>query len=176
MCGIAVISTYLVHFLQDQLHITEDELAAVSFRITLVNQAADGIVAALAGSLSDRTGRRKPFIATGAVLGAAGLLIMIVRKSLTWVYAGAAVSGVAFGAIGGVNFAFALATLPGDANVARDLGLVNTAATLPYSFIPFTAPLLLGLGGGNNYPALFSAGAVLCLLGCLPLAKIRKAR
>ncbi|GJF25257.1 hypothetical protein [Streptomyces sp. HO565] len=50
---------------------------------------------------------------------------------------------MAFGAIGGVNFAFALATLPGDANVARDLGLVNTAATLPYSFIPLTAPLLL---------------------------------
>ncbi|WP_425838489.1 hypothetical protein [Streptomyces fractus] len=44
------------------------------------------------------------------------------------------------------------------------------AATLPYSFVPFAAPLLLNLGGSNNYTALFSAGAALCLLGCLPLA------
>ncbi|MFF9703588.1 hypothetical protein ACF1FE_20735 [Streptomyces griseofuscus] len=101
---------------------------------------------------------------------------MILGNSPPWTYVGSAVSGVAGGAIAGVNFAFALATLPGTADVARDLGLVNMAATLPYSFVPFAAPLLLGLGGGNNCPVLFCAAAVLCLLGCLPLAKIRKAR
>jgi MFS family permease len=100
--------------------------------------------------MSDRIGRRKPFVAPGAVLGAAGLLVMILGNSLDWPYMGAAICGVAAGLIMGVYLSFAISTLPDSANVARDLGLVNMAATLPYSFIPFAAPLLLNIGAATT--------------------------
>jgi MFS family permease len=100
--------------------------------------------------MSDRIGRRKPFVAPGAVLGAAGLLVMILGNSLDWPYVGAAICGVAAGLIMGVYLSFAISTLPDSANVARDLGLVNMAATLPYSFILFAAPLLLNIGAATT--------------------------
>ena len=40
--------------------------------------------------------------------------------------------------------------------------------------MPSAAPLLINLGGGN-YTTPFTGGAVLCLLGWLPLAKVQRA-
>lgn len=40
--------------------------------------------------------------------------------------------------------------------------------------MPSAAPLLINLGGGN-YTTPFTGGAVLCLLGWRPLAKVQRA-
>lgn len=71
----------------------------------------------------------------------------------------------------------AVATMNDPNTAARDLGVTNIAFTLPFSVMPFIAPLLLRVGGGApNYPLLLSVGAALTLLGIVPLFFIRSTR
>ncbi|MER7014682.1 MFS transporter [Saccharopolyspora sp. NPDC000359] len=174
--GIGVVSTYLVYFLQDRLHVPTGDLANAAFRANLVLMAVNTAVSFLAGYVSDRMDRRKPPFAFAAVMAALGISIMVLGGSMPWVYVGIALVGVGYGSMSGVYLSFAMATLPDSDNTARDLGIVNIALTLPFSLVPFAAPAVLAIGGGSNYTALFLVGGALSLLGWPVLARIRKAR
>ena len=87
------------------------------------------------------------------------------------------VSGVAAGVMMGSYVAFGIAAMRDKVAAARNLGVINIAITLPFSLIPFVAPVLLGIGGGTaNYVALVLFGGALTLLGIIPLVGIRATR
>jgi hypothetical protein len=87
------------------------------------------------------------------------------------------VSGVGAGMLYGSYIGFAVATMNNPATAARDLGVTNIAFTLPFSIMPFAAPLLLGVGGDQaNYPLLLITSGVLTLLGIIPLLGIKSTR
>ncbi|RKT87707.1 Major Facilitator Superfamily protein [Saccharopolyspora antimicrobica] len=174
--GIGVVSTYLVYFFQDRLHIATADLANAAFRANLVLMAVTTAVSFLAGYLSDRMDRRKPPFALAALLAAVGISVMVLGGSMLWAYVGIALVGVAYGSMSGVYLSFAMATLPDSDNIARDLGIVNIALTLPFSLVPFAAPAILAIGGGSNYTALFLVSGALSLLGWPVLSRIRKVR
>lgn len=70
-----------------------------------------------------------------------------------------------------------MATLADTSTVARDLGIVNIAFTLPFSIVPFAAPLVLAIGGGDpNYVLLYLVGGVLSLTSIPLLFTIRATR
>ncbi|NIH87274.1 MFS transporter [Amycolatopsis granulosa] len=174
--GIGVVSTYLVYFLEDRLNIAAADLASAAFRANLVLMAVNTAVSFLSGYVSDRLGRRKPLFALAAVLVTAGITLMVLGGSMPWLYAGIALVGAGYGSLSGIYLSFAMATLPNSTNVARDLGLVNVALTLPFSLVPFAAPAALAIGHGSNYTALFLISGALSLLGWPVLARIRKVR
>lgn len=173
-----VVSTYTVYLLQDLIRVPEDELNAT---ITL-SYVIPGIVAFIAGPaagwIGDRLGRRKPVMVFAAMSGAAGTVVIATASdSVQFLVGVTLVSGVAAGVMMGTYIALGIAAMRDELAAARNLGVINIAITLPFSLIPFIAPLLLGIGSGtSNYIALLLFGGALTLLGTLPLIGIRNAR
>lgn len=88
-------------------------------------------VALLAGRLSDRIGRRKPFLFAAAAVAVAGLLGM--AAAADWRAASAAFVLYAVGSsvFLTLHSGFAMQLLPDPAHRGRDLGLLNLTNTLP---------------------------------------------
>lgn len=93
----------------------------------------------VAGRLSDRIMRRKPFLAAGAGGMAAGLAIMALARS--WIVAAighaAALSGLSV--FLAVHSAMTMQLLPAPDHRGRDLGVLNLTNTLPAMVAPLLA-------------------------------------
>lgn len=91
------------------------------------------------GRLSDRTMRRKPWLAAGALLMAGGLAIMAAAPD--WTVAalgyGAAMSGMSV--FLALQSALAMQLLPSPRHRGRDLGILNLTNTLPAMVAPLLA-------------------------------------
>lgn len=172
--GPAAVATYTVYYLQDYIGIAEDRLATMTFYISLTMNGISVIVGLIAGRLADATGRRKWLLAITGICSGAGLFVMVIGASLPLFFVGSAIVGVGGGIFGGIYISSATATMHDPKTYARDLGLVNIAYTLPYSIVPFAAPLLLGIGGGtSNYLALFTVCGVVTLIGVPLLTRLK---
>lgn len=177
-CGMGVISTYTVYLLQDRVAPPEDALPPL---ITL-SYVVPGIVAVIsapvAGWLNDRTGRRKLVLGAAIVFLVVGVLVLAFAETVPLFLVGLVfAAGLGTGTAYGSYIGFAVATMNDPNTAARDLGVVNIALSLPYSVMPFIAPLLLSIGGGmSNYPALLIVSAVLTALAVVPMLSIRSSR
>ncbi len=177
-CSWGVVSTYTVYLLQDRIAVPAEALPGVITLAYVIPGILAVIFAPVAGWLNDRTGRRKVVLGSTALIMATGTLVIIFADGLVPFLIGISiVSGVAGGMLYGGYIGFAVATMNDPNTAARDLGVTNIAFTLPFSVMPFIAPMLLGVGGGDaNYAALLTAGAALTLLGIIPLFFIRSTR
>jgi MFS family permease len=177
-CGMGVISTYTVYLLQDRVAPPETELPGLITLAYVIPGVIATISAPLAGWLNDRTGRRKLVLGLAVVFVVAGLLVLAVADTVPMFMIGLTLSaGLGTGIAYGSYIGFAVATMNDPGTAARDLGVVNIALSLPYSIMPFIAPLFLGIGGGaSNYPALLIVSAVLTLLAFIPMLLVRSTR
>jgi MFS family permease len=130
--------------------------------------------AMLGGWLSDRIGRRKPFVIGSGVLItiAASLLALWPTWSMSMV--AAVLFGAGYGVFLAVDTALITQVLPAAADRAKDLGVINIATAAPQVLGPaISAPIVTHLGG---YPALFALTAVVTLAGAVAVVKIRSVR
>jgi MFS family permease len=165
---IAVFQTYLVFFLTDYMGIAAVDTLRVAFYVLAASNVAAAIVSPFAGTLSDRLKSRNTVFVAGILAMALGLSVMLVGRTIAGICVGSAILGIGYGIFLGLYTALVLDVVPSESSAARDLGLGNIALTLPYFMFPAVAPLLLDLGGGKNYAALFLAGIALTLLA-IPL-------
>ncbi|MEV5069601.1 MFS transporter [Microbacterium sp. LMI12-1-1.1] len=173
-----VASTYTVYILQDMIAAPEDEIAGAITLAYVIPGIVAFIVGPLGGLVGDRLGRRKPVMVFAALVGVAGMVTIATATTVVQFLVGITlVSGVAAGVMMGTYVALGIATMRDKLAAARNLGVINIAITLPFSVIPFVAPLLLAIGGGTtNYVALVLFGGALTLLGIVPLVAIRATR
>lgn len=170
-------TTYQVYFLNERLDVPLARVASLQLVLVLVTTVTLSLSAGVSGSLSDRLGRRKVF-----VLGASGLVAVahvITASAFTMpVYLVAlVVTGLATGMYFAVDLALVTDVLPDkESAAAKDMGIFNIANALPQSLAPALAPLLLGLGGGGNYAALYVGAACVAVLGALTVIPIKKVR
>lgn len=110
-------------------------VAAIFATVTIIAL----LLTIVTGRLSDRTMRRKPWLAAGALLMAVGLLIMAAAPD--WTVAalgyGAAVSGMSV--FLAMQSALAMQLLPSPEHRGRDLGILNLTNTLPAMVAPLLA-------------------------------------
>ena len=90
----------------------------------------------MGGRLSDRTGRRKLFVAAAAVVYGVGLFLIAVAGDFDGFLVGMAVGGVGFGVYMAVDLALVADVLPDTDTAAKDLGVLNIAGALPFSHRP----------------------------------------
>lgn len=173
-----VVSTYTVYLLQDMVAAPEDEINGAITLSYVIPGVVAFVLGPLGGWVGDRLGRRKPVLIFAALVGAAGMITIATASSVVQFLVGVTlVSGVAAGVMMGSYVAFGIAVMREKSAAARNLGVINIAITLPFSIIPFIAPVLLSIGGGTaNYVALVLFGGTITLLGILPLLGIRTAR
>jgi MFS family permease len=160
---------YLLFFLRDIIGHEDPALGVLV--LTGIYAVMVIITAVLAGPWSDRVGKRKPFVIGSSVTIAMAGLILAFFPVWPGAVAGAAVLGIGFGAYLAVDFALLTQVLPQAADRGKDMGVINVAASLPQVFVPLLAFLSVQYFGG--YVTLFSAAAVIGLLGAVFVVKIK---
>ncbi len=106
----------------------------------------------IAGSISDRTGRRKPIVIIAALVQALSAVLILMSPT----FVGTAIAAA-------VRMALATDLLPRPEHHARDLGVVNVAANLGQLLGPLLGAGLVALVGG--FWLLFLVAGILSVLG-----------
>ncbi|MGW5645260.1 MFS transporter [Saccharopolyspora sp. NPDC003752] len=167
--GNAFGTLYLLFFLGDALRHPDPETGLLI--LMGLYGAALTVGGILAGALSDRTGRRKPYVLISCVLMALAALLLAAWPTWTSALCAAPLLGLGFGIYWAVALALLTQVLPTAADRAKDLGVVNIANSLPQVVAPALAtPVLAHLGG---YAGLFTASAVVTLLAGVLVTRVR---
>ena len=171
--------TFGLYILRDYIGLSDDASNAFAAKIGLVLLVGVLLSALASGVLSDRLGRRKPFIVWSSVVMALGLAVPLVYPTTTGVLVYSFLLGLGFGAYISIDLALMTEVLPasmtaGASSAGRDLAILGLATTLPQALSPSIAAGLVSLTGG--YPVLFVAGIVFVLLGALAVVPIKSVR
>ncbi|MFM0008376.1 MFS transporter [Paraburkholderia dipogonis] len=174
------LTTYKTYFLIDTLHYTTKTVAPVltvaMFTLALCI-AASSIPS---GWLSDKVGRRKPFVVAASLLFAVAMVIVAYAGSVSQFVVGVGVAGLAQGMYLGVDYALVSEVLPDSSEqAARGMGFFNLSSTIPQTIAPVLAPVLLKIGATGttgNYAALFGAAAVFAVVAACVTQQIRGVR
>ena len=179
-CGVGALNAYQVFYLLMGLHVGEAAIAASVLATVLVVNGVSLVLAPLAAKLSDRLGRRKPFVGASAAVLALGLVLVTRVDTFGQYLLAVAVVAVGQGIYFAVDLALVTQVLPDPDNPAKDIGIMNLANNLPTFIVSAAAPALLAIGASaevpKNFDALFVAGAAASLLGALLVLPIRKVR
>jgi MFS family permease len=171
----AFLVTYQTYFLLHGIGSAKRDVPHQVFLGTLVQTVVVVAVSLPFGHLSDRTGRRKVFVAAASVTYGAALLVIAAASDVNGYLVGMAVSGVGFGIYFAVDLALVVDVLPDESSVAKDLGVLNFAGALPFSVAPALAPAVLALSNGG-YAAVYVVAAVCALLGAAAIMRVRGVR
>ncbi|WP_305783519.1 MFS transporter [Symbioplanes lichenis] len=176
--GIASVSTYQTYLLIDRFGYTTGNVATAVLIGTVLTTAGMLLGSTVGGWLSDRTGRRRPFVLAAGVVVALALVGIAFSHSFALFLAAVTLFGLGEGLYLAVDLALATDVLPDPDDAAKDMGVMNIANALPQSLVPIlAAPILaIGAGPGNNYTALFLIGAVVAVAGSLLVHFVRGAR
>ncbi|PRB04269.1 MFS transporter [Microbacterium sp. MYb64] len=156
------VTGYQLYILSDYLGVKEPN--TVIPLLGIIGLVGTIVATIISGPLSDKVGRRKPFVfGSSVVMGVALALPWLWPNFTSWLIM-TAIIGFGFGMFQAVDTALMSQVLPSAKNFAKDLGVVNIAATLPQTFAPGIAgAIVLAFG----YAALFPIGIVLSILGAI---------
>ncbi len=175
--GKAFLLTYKTYFLMDHLGYSAAEAAAILGWTMLILGVGVVVGSYASGYLSDLMQRRKIFILAASMVFATGMITIALSATVTGFLVGVAIAGLGQGIYVGVDYALATSVLPNrDTEAAKGMGVFNIASALPQSVAPAIAPLVLSIGGGNNYTALYLAAGGFAILGGIVVQFIRSAR
>jgi predicted MFS family arabinose efflux permease len=170
--GNALGTTYLLYFLTDGLRVADPEGSLLV--LTLVYLVATVAATWGGGVLSDRTGRRRVFVAWAAVLQALACAVLVVAPSWPSALLAGLLLGAGYGAYTSVDQALVTQVLPDPAAVAGELGVMNVAVVAPQALAPLLASLVIAELGG--YGVLFAVAGLFTVLGAASVGRIRSVR
>ncbi|MGC3992603.1 MAG: MFS transporter [Propionicimonas sp.] len=178
--AIAAVNAYQAVYLIMGLHISPADIAGKMFIANLISGVLAIVFATVLGKVSDKVGRRKPFVVTAAAVFAVGLVLITMATSFEAFLVGVAVMGIGMGVYLAVDFALITQVLPDPKNPAKDIGIMNLASSLPNIVVPAVAPALLALGASTTSPAnftvFFGVAAVAGIIGAILIVPIRRVR
>ncbi|KQZ86081.1 MFS transporter [Microbacterium sp. Root166] len=172
----AFFSTYQLYFLLDRLGFTAEQagqqLAAVGGLALL---ATIGFTIA-GGYLSDKLRRRKVFIYVAASMIGTGMVIAAFSSNITVYIVGAVLLSAGSGAFNSVDLALASDVLPDKEAGGKWMSIYQVSGTIATAIGPVIAPLLLAIGGGGNYTAMFIAGGLVAAGAAFTASRVRGVR
>lgn len=177
---------YLFYFLTDGLGFSDDAANSKLGLLVMVYGVTVVATTVLVGAWSDRIGRRKVFVIWSGVVVGVSALIMALSQNWPSLIAAAVVLGCGFGIYQAVDFALITQVLPAAQERAKDLGVINIAASLPQVLAPAIAGGILEVvrrAGGSvatggtswslGYGLVYLAAFAVCILGSLFVTRIR---
>ncbi|WP_183091950.1 MFS transporter [Mycetocola lacteus] len=171
--GYLMVSTYMIFILQEYIGVSKERAIELTPQFALLSMAALLVSTLVAGPLSDKLRRRRVFVMVSAGILALALLIPLLMPNEGGMALFSLVSGFGFGIFQSVDTALISEVLPSKEDFAKDLGVINIAATLPQTLAPALAGIIaLSFG----YALLFPIGIVLVILGGLAVIPVRSVR
>lgn len=160
---------YLLYFLNDRVHYHDPQTGLlILMALYAVALLAAG---AICGTMSDKSGKRKPFIIGSAVLMATAAVVLAASPTWAVALAAAPLLGAGFGTYWAAAPALLTQVLPAAADRAKDMGVINMAYSLPLVVAPLLAGVVLGLM--NSYPALFALAGVVTVIAAATVTQVR---
>src|ERR1700761_413490 len=167
--GNALGTTYLLYFFTNGLHLKDPDTAllyvtAVYLVFTLLTTYGGGV-------LSDRSGRRRVFVAIASVLQGVAAVLLVIWPSFSTTMVAAAFLGAGYGAFLSVDQALVTQVLPDAETRAQDLGIMNIGTNVPQALAPVVAALVIDQLGG--YRVLFAFAGIFTFLGATMVYRIK---
>ena len=170
--GNALGTFFLLFFLADAVHYPDPDTGL------LIMMGLYGVALVIGGvtvgALSDRSGRRKPFVVLAVLVMAAAAVTLTIWQTWPAALVASPLLGVGFGAYWAVALAILTQVLPAAQDRAKDLGVVNLANTLPQVIAPLSATVILADLGG--YRGLFAAAGIATLAAGVLITRVRSVR
>ncbi|BDZ65625.1 MFS transporter [Agromyces mangrovi Wang et al. 2018] len=176
MFGYAGIATFLPFYLTERFALGEQEAIGVILIANLASMAMMAISSPIGGILSDRFGKRRPFVTAAGLIMVAGLVLLAFAPSVPVLIVAQAVIGLGAGAFFSVDLALATQVLPNPDDTAKDLGVLNIANALPQSIAPAIAPAIIAFGATTalgGYTVFYLFGAFVALAGAVLVYRIK---
>ncbi len=170
--AMAIIQRFALYFLQDVIGVADPAEAVSRFLIL----AVVGMLAVVypAGRLSDRIGR-KPIAVSSALLGALGIIVIILFQNESSILIAAGILGIATGAFSSTNWALAT-DLVAKGKEARYLGLANMATAGAGALAGLFGPLIThyeAIREDLGYQVMLIACLVFFVIGALILLRMK---
>jgi MFS family permease len=170
--GNALGTSLLFFYLQFGLEVSDPEVSLLA--LTAVYMVFVIGASVMSGVLSDRIGRRKPFVLISGVLQGVAAVIIAVVPSLSTTLIAAALLGAGFGSFLAVDQALATQVLPDADHYGKDLGIMNIAMAVPQALGPLLGAWIVQATAG--FTGLFVASAIFGVLGGLSVLQVRSVR
>jgi MFS family permease len=170
----AFLTIYQAYYLLDKIGSAESDVPQQIFFGTLTQSAFIVAASLIGGRLSDRTGRRKIFVLSAAIVYGLAMFLIAVASDFNGFLVGMAIGGLGFGMYLAVDLALVADILP-EKDKAKDLGVMNIAGALPYSVAPAIAPVILTIGDGS-YSVLYAVAGVSAIIGAVAILPVKRVR
>lgn len=170
--GNAFGTALLLQFLQFGLRV--DDAEGTLIMLVLVYMVFVIIASLLFGRLSDKLGRRKPFVFVAASLQGVAALMLAFVPDLGVAFVAAGILGLGYGCFLSVDQALATQVLPDPHTRGKDLGIMNIATAVPQALAPLLGALIVAaIAGFSGLFVLSAAAAILGALAVLPIRSVR---
>jgi MFS family permease len=160
---------YLLYFLNNRVHYHDPQTGLLT--LMALYAVALLIAGAVCGTMSDRSGKRKPFIIGSVALMATAAFILAASPTWEMALVAAPLLGAGFGTYWAAAPALLTQVLPAAQDRAKDMGLINIGYSLPLVVAPLLAGVVLGLM--NSYPALFALAGLVTVIAAVTVTRVR---
>lgn len=172
--GYYMVLTFNFYIAQDYIGLSATEAARLVPLIGAMGLPGFLLAVAVSGPLSDRLGRRKPLVLAGGLVISVSAVFPLISPTVSGLIISAIVLTIGFGIFISVDQALVSEVLPDQDDFAKDLGVINIAATLPNTVAPIAAAGIVTLFGG--YEPLYAAVAIVTAGGALAVLPIKNVR
>ncbi|SCB36459.1 MFS transporter [Rhizobium hainanense] len=172
-----LLTTYKTYYLIDHLGYTTGTVAPILTTAMFVLAIAVVISSIGGGWLSDRVGKRKPFVILASIFFMIAMGVVAYSTTVEGFLIGIAIAGLGNGLYFGVDYALVSEVLPDrHESAGKGMGVFNLSSTIPQTLAPLLAPLLLMIGadgGSGNYTSLYLCAAAIAAASALFILFIR---
>jgi MFS family permease len=174
-----LVTNYMLFYLQDAVHYSTlypgRRVEAGLATLTAIGSVGSVLSTVVGGYLSDRFGRRKPFVIGAALLMVIATAIFALLPTWPGMVLGYAIFGLGMGCFFAVDIALIAQVLPAEKDAGKDLGIMNLTNTFAQTLAPLLAVQVLVLTH-NHYELLFGIAAIIGLLGAVAVQPVRSVR
>jgi MFS family permease len=174
IAGSYALTNYQLYILRDYIKLNDagaGSVIAIGGGIGLVISLVVGFAV---GPISDKVGRRKPFVIAAAIILAIGAIFPLFAPFAWAMIIAGAISAFGNAIFGSVDQALNVEVLPDKEHAAKDLGILNMSNSGGQMLGPVITSVLVTLTGG--YQGAFITAFVLILAAAAALLFIRKVR